>query len=127
MLHCRRPREKCPIFAILHASARSFYHDFKGDLYENRSVQAPDGIPFVHAHAFCYRCMHAGRCFTEGNRARESGAAIPRKRYDEDPFCEVANGSYQDIDRGVEPHFYLTKLSSFFDREALTAYINSLK
>ena len=36
------------------------------------------------------------------------------------------NGSFYDIDQGVEPDIYLTSISSFYDREKLTAYINSL-
>ena len=36
------------------------------------------------------------------------------------------NGSFYDIDQGVEPDIYLTNIDSFYDREKLTAYINSL-
>ena len=38
-----------------------------------------------------------------------------------------ANGSYYGIDRGVDPHHHLSKLESYFERESLTEYINSLK
>lgn len=37
----------------------------------------------------------------------------------------VKNGSFYDVDRGVEPDIVLTKLSSFFDREKLTNIINN--
>ena len=37
------------------------------------------------------------------------------------------NGSFYDIDRGAEPDFSLAKLSTFYDRAALTDYINDLK
>jgi len=36
------------------------------------------------------------------------------------------NGAYTDIDAGVEPDIPLTKLANFYDRQALTDYINSL-
>ena len=39
----------------------------------------------------------------------------------------VSNGAYYTIDRGVEPHYYFSKMESYFDREALTDYINELK
>lgn len=39
----------------------------------------------------------------------------------------TANGSYYSIDRGVEPHFHLSRIESFYDRESLTEYINGLK
>lgn len=38
----------------------------------------------------------------------------------------VFNGAYSDIDGGVTPDIPLTKVESFYDREALTDYINSL-
>ena len=37
------------------------------------------------------------------------------------------NGSFYDIDQGATPDFPMTKLASFYDREALTDYINTLK
>ncbi len=36
------------------------------------------------------------------------------------------NGSFYDIDRGVEPDFSIDKVDHYYDREALTNYINSL-
>ena len=36
------------------------------------------------------------------------------------------NGVFYDIDRGVEPDFVINNLSRFYDREALTDYINTL-
>ena len=38
----------------------------------------------------------------------------------------VKNGVYYSIDFGVEPHIYFSKFESYFDREALTEYINNL-
>ena len=38
----------------------------------------------------------------------------------------LKNGSYYDIDRGIEPDCYIVKPESFYDREALTEYINNL-
>jgi len=38
----------------------------------------------------------------------------------------VVNGSFYDVDTGVEPDFEITKLKNFYDREALTNYINGL-
>ena len=38
----------------------------------------------------------------------------------------VSNGSYYNIDTGVEPHFRLTTFASYYNREALTEYINNL-
>ena len=42
-------------------------------------------------------------------------------------LCVVSNGAYYTIDRGVEPHHYFGKFESYFDRTALTEYINGLK
>jgi hypothetical protein len=42
-------------------------------------------------------------------------------------LCVVSNGAYYTIDRGVEPHYYFGKFESYFDRTALTEYINGLK
>ena len=39
----------------------------------------------------------------------------------------VINGSYYGIDKGVDPHYYLSNLKNYFERESLTEYINSLK
>ena len=39
----------------------------------------------------------------------------------------VKNGSYYSIDTGIDPDLILTKLESFYDREALTEYINNAK
>ena len=36
------------------------------------------------------------------------------------------NGSFYDIDRGVDPDIYLTHISTFYDREKLTELINGL-
>jgi len=36
------------------------------------------------------------------------------------------NGSFYDIDQGVDPDIYLTKIESYYDREKLTEYINNL-
>ena len=38
----------------------------------------------------------------------------------------MKNGSFYDIDRGAEPDFVLTNPAVYYDREALTDYINSL-
>ena len=38
----------------------------------------------------------------------------------------VSNGSYYNIDTGVEPHFRLITFASYYNREALTEYINNL-
>ena len=45
------------------------------------------------------------------------------------PLClaTVANGSYYNIDRGVDPHVHFSKMESFFKREALTEYLNGVK
>ena len=37
----------------------------------------------------------------------------------------VKNGSFYDVDQGVQPDIVLTKLSSFYDREKLTSILNS--
>ncbi|MBQ7486282.1 MAG: hypothetical protein IJT77_02165 [Clostridia bacterium] len=36
------------------------------------------------------------------------------------------NGAFYDIDQGVEPDYYINSISNFYDRKALTDYINSL-
>ena len=42
-------------------------------------------------------------------------------------LCVVSNGAYYTIDRGVEPHHFFGKFESYFNRETLTDFINSLK
>ena len=37
----------------------------------------------------------------------------------------IKNGSFYDVDRGVEPDIVLTKLTSFYDREKLTDILNN--
>ena len=39
----------------------------------------------------------------------------------------VKNGTYYSVDQGVEPDISLTKMESFYDRQALTALINVTK
>lgn len=39
----------------------------------------------------------------------------------------VVNGTYYSVDMGVDPDITLTKLESFYNRNALTEFINSLK
>ncbi len=36
------------------------------------------------------------------------------------------NGSFYDIDRGVEPDFIIPTARQFYDRKNLTSYINEL-
>lgn len=36
------------------------------------------------------------------------------------------NGSFYDIDQGVDPDFHISRIRNFYDREALTEYINGL-
>lgn len=36
------------------------------------------------------------------------------------------NGSFYDVDTGVDPDFAITTPEKFYDRKALTEYINSL-
>lgn len=38
----------------------------------------------------------------------------------------VKNGSYYDVDKGVEPDCFIRSYDVFYDREALTAYIHTL-
>ncbi len=38
----------------------------------------------------------------------------------------MKNGAYYDIDQGVEPDFIINNINNFYDREALTNYINGL-
>ena len=38
----------------------------------------------------------------------------------------LKNGSYYDTDLGIEPDCYIVKPDNFYDREALTDYINQL-
>ena len=39
----------------------------------------------------------------------------------------MKNGSFYDIDRGAEPDFVLTNPAAFYDRAALTEYINEIR
>lgn len=38
----------------------------------------------------------------------------------------LSNGSYYDVDQGVEPDFVITRIENFYDRKNLTEYISSL-
>ena len=38
----------------------------------------------------------------------------------------LKNGSFYDIDQGVDPDFYIDDIANFYNREALTNYINNL-
>ena len=39
----------------------------------------------------------------------------------------VSNGYYYTVDRGIEPHYHLSKMESYYDRVGLTEYINHFK
>ena len=39
----------------------------------------------------------------------------------------IRNGSFYNIDQGIEPDIYLSKPSSFYERESLAAYLRDLK
>ena len=39
----------------------------------------------------------------------------------------VKNGSFYDVDRGVDPDVFLTRKESFYNREQLTEFINGLR
>ena len=38
----------------------------------------------------------------------------------------LKNGSFYDIDQGVEPDYYINNIANYYDREALTNFINNL-
>ena len=38
----------------------------------------------------------------------------------------LKNGSFYDIDQGVDPDYYIDNISNFYNRQALTDYINNL-
>jgi hypothetical protein len=38
----------------------------------------------------------------------------------------MKNGSFYDIDRGADPDYQISSPEKFYDRQALTDYINSL-
>ena len=38
----------------------------------------------------------------------------------------MKNGSYYDVDQGVEPDVFIRDYRNFFDRKALTEIVNSL-
>ena len=38
----------------------------------------------------------------------------------------MKNGAYYDVDRGVEPDFIIDDYAHFYDREALTRFIDNL-
>ena len=41
-------------------------------------------------------------------------------------MSDLKNGSYYDIDTGVDPDCIIVKPENFYNREALTDYINNL-
>ena len=38
----------------------------------------------------------------------------------------MINGSFYDIDQGVEPDYYINDIENYYNREALTDFINHL-
>ena len=38
----------------------------------------------------------------------------------------LKNGSFYDIDQGIEPDYYIDHIENFYNRAALTDYINGL-
>ena len=42
-------------------------------------------------------------------------------------LAAVLNGSFYNIDEGIEPDFVLSRPESFYDRPALVEYIHTLK
>ena len=42
-------------------------------------------------------------------------------------LATVKNGSFYNIDEGIEPDIVLTKAESFYDREALTEYLHNIR
>ena len=38
----------------------------------------------------------------------------------------LKNGSFYDIDQGVDPDYYIDKISNLYNRPALTDFINNL-
>lgn len=44
---------------------------------------------------------------------------------DSSQMSVIKNGTYYSVDQGVEPHITLSKIESFYDRDALTEFINS--
>ena len=38
----------------------------------------------------------------------------------------LKNGSFYDIDQGVEPDYYIANVENYYNRAALTDYINGL-
>ena len=38
----------------------------------------------------------------------------------------VKNGSFYDVDQGVEPDYFINDYANFYNREALTEFINGL-
>lgn len=50
----------------------------------------------------------------------------PAFRYTKRMVSVRATSSYYDVDRGVEPDHIIDSYEHFYDREALTKYINSL-
>jgi hypothetical protein len=39
----------------------------------------------------------------------------------------VKNGSYYDIDQGIQPDVYLSDIDHYYDRERLTEFINQME
>ena len=38
----------------------------------------------------------------------------------------LKNGSFYDIDQGIEPDYYIDNIENYYDRAALTRFINGL-
>ena len=65
-----------------------------------------------------------GSCIVR-NSATADGSLISISDYYR--MSIVKNGSFYSVDRGVEPDIYLRKCSSYYDREALAAYLDTVR
>ena len=63
-------------------------------------------------------CAVFGCSSADGNMFRISGCY---------QMCTTKNGSFYQVDEGIEPDFIIADFSNVYDRGSLTAYINGLK
>ena len=81
---------------------------------------------FKHSNAVTLigRTSGGGTCFVQ-SMSTADGACFQMSGPIQMSFLK--NGSFYNNDQGAEPDFPLIKPASFYDREALTEFINTLR
>lgn len=84
----------------------------------------PNLLKQSHAVSLIGQRTGGGACVAENSSNADGG--IYRISGDK-MLCNSINGSFYNIDSGVEPDYYLQNPASYYDRSALSTYLDSLR